>query len=95
MSIKNSIRFGIKKIGIGNSFGIGFVKILGILGGISVSKLFLVLIWYRQSLVLKKISDSVLKIFGFEKSIGFGIGKIWYQKFFWIRFLSDFTHTSV
>ena len=31
-------------------------------------------------MVSKKVSDSVLKKFGIEKSIGFGIEKIWYKK---------------
>ena len=35
---------------------------------------------YRKNLVSKKVSDSVSKKFGIEKSIGFGIGKIWYRK---------------
>ena len=66
-----------------------FVQILGILGDVSVSKLlgfetFPFFRWfrirYRKNLVSKKVSDSVLKIFGIGKSIGFGIGKIWYRK---------------
>ena len=32
------------------------------------------------------------KKIGIEKSIGFGIGNIWYRKKFWIRFRSDFWH---
>ena len=35
---------------------------------------------YRKNLVSKKVSDSVSEKFGIEKSIGFGIGKIWYRK---------------
>ena len=35
---------------------------------------------YRKNLVSKKVSDSVSKKLGIEKSIGFGIGKIWYRK---------------
>ena len=76
-----------------------FVQILGILGDVSVSKLlgfetFPFFKWfrirYRKNLVSEKVSDSVLKIFGIGKSIGFGIGKFWYRKKFWIRFRSDF-----
>ena len=66
-----------------------FVQILGILGDVSVSKLlgfetfpFFRWFWirYRKILVSEKVSDSVLKIFGIRKSIGFGIVKIWYRK---------------
>ena len=69
--------------------GYGLVQILGILGDVSVSKLlgfetFPFFRWfrirYRKILVSKKVSDSVLKIFVIGKSIGFGIGIIWYRK---------------
>ena len=78
-----------KKFGIGNSFGFGFVQLLGILGGVSVSKLlgfeifpFSRYYWirYQKNLVSKKVSDLVLKKNGFKKSIGFNIGKIRYRK---------------
>jgi len=44
----------------------------------SVSKLFHFLDGFGFG--IEKVSDSVLKIFGIGKSIGFGIGKIWYRK---------------
>ena len=74
------------KFGIGKSFGLGFVQILGILGEVSVSKqlgfeIFPFFGWfrirYRKNLVSTKISDSVSKKFGIAKKI-------------WIRFRSDF-----
>ena len=50
----------------------------------SVSKLFQFFGWYRiryrKNVVSKKVSDSVSKKFGIEKSIGFGIEEIWYRK---------------
>ena len=35
---------------------------------------------YRKILESKKVSVSVSEKFGIKKSIGFGIGKIWYRK---------------
>ena len=60
--------------------------------------------WFRKILVSKKVSDSVSKNSGIEKSIGIGIGKnlvskkvsdsvsekFGIGKKFWIRFCSDF-----
>ena len=34
----------------------------------------------KNNLVSKKVSGSILNKFGIEKSIGFGIGTIWYRK---------------
>ena len=42
---------------------------------------------FRKKLVLKKVSVSVSKKFGIEKSIGIGFEKIWYRKKYWYRFL--------
>jgi len=78
-----------EKFGIGKSFGFSIIQILGILGDVSFSKVlgietFPFFRWfrirYRKNLVSKKVSDSVSKKFSIEKSIGFGIGKIWYRK---------------
>ena len=60
----------------------------------SVSKLFKFFEWYRihyqKNLVSKKVSDSVSEKIGIEKSIGFVIRKIWYQKKYRIRYQKKF-----
>ena len=52
---------------------------------------------FRNFSIFLVVSDSVSKKLSIEKSIGFGIGKIWYRKKFRIRFRSDFgyRHTLV
>ena len=61
-----------KKIGIGKSFGLGFVQILGILGDISVSKLFRIeRIRYRKKYWIRYRKNLVS-----EKSFGFGFVQI-------------------
>merc|ERR1719305_748150 len=42
--------------------------------------------WFRKILVSKKVSDSVSKNSGIEKSIGIGFEKFWYRKKYRIRF---------
>ena len=41
---------------------------------------------FRNFSICWMVSDSVSKKFGIEKSIGFGIGKIWYRKKYRIRY---------
>ena len=42
--------------------------------------------WFRKILVSKKVSVSVSKKFGIEKSIGIGFEKLWYRKKYRYRF---------
>ena len=79
-----------KKIGIGRRFGFGFVQILGILGDVSVSKLFHFLDSFgfgiEKICCRKKYRIWYRKNLLLKKSIGFGIEKIWYQKKYRLRY---------
>ena len=55
---------------------------MGILGEVTVSKC----VSFETFPIFLVVSDSVSEKFGIEKSIGFGIGKIWYRKKYRIRY---------
>ena len=48
-----------------------------------------------ENLVSKKVSVSVSKIFGFEKSIGIGLEKNWYRKSIGIGFVKFCIEKSI
>ena len=55
---------------------------------VSVSKL----LGFEEEKKCLVVSDSVSKKIGIEKSVGFGIEKIWCRKKFWIWFQSGFRY---